>query len=139
MRGDGNSFFGISTGDDLNKVPQFVIHGSGRVGIGTMNGDHKLNVKGTIKAEEIIVDEVPADFVFEDDYELMSLSKLEQSIKQNKHLPGIPSAKEVEANGVSLGEMQTKLLQKIEELTLYVIDLKKENEMFKQRLALLEK
>jgi hypothetical protein len=93
----------------------------------------------------VVVETVGADFVFEDDYQLMSLNDLEQQIKANKHLPGIPSAKEVEENGVSLGEMQAKLLQKIEELTLYVIDqdkkldvLKEENEQLKKRISLLE-
>ena len=62
-----------------------------------------------------------ADFVFEDDYALPSLSEVERHIALNKHLPGIPSAAEVEAEGVALGDISSKLLQKIEELTLYVI------------------
>jgi hypothetical protein len=79
------------------------------------------------------------DFVFEESYELMSLEEVEQHIKQNKHLPDIPSEKEVLENGLGLGEMQAKLLQKIEELTLYMIELKKENEILYERLSLLEK
>ena len=83
----------------------------GNVGIGTTNpGTYKLAVKGTIRAEEIVVETGWSDFVFEDDYQLMSLNDLEQRIKADKHLPGIPSAKDVEENGMSLGEMQAKLL-----------------------------
>ncbi|MGH7453858.1 MAG: TMF family protein, partial [bacterium] len=68
-----------------------------------------------------------------------SLEEVEQYIKTNKHLPGIPSEKEVAENGVSLGEMQAKLLQKIEELTLYMIELKKENDLLQKRVSSLEK
>lgn len=112
----------------------------GNVGIGTASPDnYKLAVNGAIRSKEIVVETGWSDFVFEDDYPLPSLSEVEQHIKAHKHLPGIPSAKEVEAHGVSLGQMQSKLLQKIEELTLYVIDLKKENEGLKERLVQLEK
>ncbi len=94
-----------------------------KVGIGTTNPNRKLDVNGTIGAKEIIVTETGwSDFVFEEDYELMPLKDLEKSIRENKKLPDIPSEKEVRENGVSLGEMQAKLLQKIEELTLYVIE-----------------
>jgi len=108
--------------------PTFVITHSGNVGIGTQNTDeYKLAVKGTIRANEIKVEAGWADFVFEDDYQLPTLDEVASHIKEKKHLPNIPSAKEVEENGVSLGEMNSKLLQKIEELTLYIIDL--ENRM----------
>jgi hypothetical protein len=65
------------------------------------------------------------DYVFEDSYNLLELSEVEQFINKNKHLPGIPSASEVEANGIDIGDMQSKLLLKIEELTLYIIKLEK--------------
>ena len=94
---------------------------NGKVGIGTNNPDEQLTVNGRIHAEEIIVSSVSADFVFEDDYQLASLSKVEEFIEKEGHLPEIPCAAEVEKNGVSLGEMNIKLLQKIEELTLYII------------------
>lgn len=101
---------------------------SGNVSIGTINPDQKLTVKGKIHAEEVIVDlAVPADYVFAKDYPLMPLHKVEQYIKNNSHLPDVPSATEIKDKGLSMGEMQNKLLQKIEELTLYVIELKKEN------------
>jgi len=79
-----------------------------------------------------------SDFVFNEDYHLKPLNEIEEFIKINKHLPEIPSAKEVEANGVALGEMQAKLLQKVEELTLYMIELKKENDTIKKKLAELD-
>ena len=112
------------------------INRNGNVGIGTTQPDEKLTVKGKIHAEEIIVDtNVPApDFVFEDNYNLPTLVQVEQHIQDHKHLPDVPSAKEMQENGVNMGEMQMKLLQKVEELTLYVIDLKKENEAMKEEL-----
>jgi hypothetical protein len=79
------------------------------------------------------------DFVFASDYSLMSLDELAQAIKDQKRLPGIPSAQEVETHGLNLGEMQAMLLQKIEELTLYLIDLKKENESLKNRVSEIER
>jgi len=101
---------------------------------------YEMAVDGKIIAEEVTVmlSENWADFVFDDDYKLMPLNEVEQHIKKNKHLPGIPTAEDVDANGVGLADMQAKLLQKIEELTLYVIDLKKENEMLKARVGSLE-
>jgi len=128
-------------GDDLIGAGQgLVIADGGNVGIGTTNPQSKLAVNGTITAQEVVVTlDGWADYVFEDDYQSMPLDELEQSIKKNKHLPGIPSAEEVAANGVNVGEMQAKLLQKVEELTLYVIELKKENEQLKRRVESLEK
>ena len=97
--------------------------------------DLKLSVDGGVVAKEMVVTLNDwADHVFEDDYNLMSLSDLESSIKSNGHLPGMPSEADVIKNGVSVGEMQKKMMQKIEELTLYVIELKKENERIKAQL-----
>ena len=99
----------------------------GYIGIGTTNPDEKLTVNGVIHAREVKVDlNVPlADFVFKPDYKLMSLPQVEQFVKANNHLPQMPSAEEVAKNGLSMGEMQNKLLQKVEELTLYVIEQQK--------------
>jgi hypothetical protein len=99
------------------------ITSAGNLGIGTTNPDQKLTVKGKIHAEEVIVDlNVPvADYVFKPTYKLMPLPEVEQFVKENSHLPEIPSAKEITKNGLSMGEMQNKLLQKVEELTLYMI------------------
>jgi len=73
------------------------------------------------------------DYVFEEDYKLLSLSEVEQYIQQNKRLPEIPSAREAEENGIDLGDMQVKLLLKIEELTLYILDLQKQIDELKKR------
>ncbi|MGD8781985.1 MAG: hypothetical protein PVH88_23855 [Ignavibacteria bacterium] len=108
----------------------FRINSLGNVGIGTDDPQgYKLAVAGNMIAEEVVVklEEDWPDIVFEKDYNLKPLTEVENFIKENKHLPDIPSAEEVKEEGLSVGEMQAKLLQKIEELTLYVIDLKKEN------------
>jgi len=95
---------------------------SGNVGIGTTSpGSYKLAVNGTIRAKEVIVDTVWSDYVFKPDYNLASLSEVEGAIKREGHLPGIPSAAEVAEHGISMGDMQSKLLAKVEELTLHLI------------------
>ncbi|MCH7498188.1 MAG: hypothetical protein IH971_10095 [Candidatus Marinimicrobia bacterium] len=115
------------------------IKAGGNMGIGTTNpGTYKLAVNGEIRAKEVIVETGWSDFVFEEHYALRPLSEVEAFIKANKHLPDIPSEKEVSENGLGLGEMQAKLLRKVEELTLYMIEMKKENEAFRAGLARLE-
>lgn len=99
---------------------------NGNLGIGTLNpGTWKLAVNGKIRAKEIKVETGWSDFVFENDYKLPTLKEVEKHIKENGHLKDIPSAKEVKKNGIFLGEMDSKLLQKIEELTLYTIQQEK--------------
>ena len=106
--------------------------GSGQVGIGVDDPEYKLDVAGTvhansiiadgnIRASEIIVSTTGADFVFADDYQLRPLSEVKTFIQENKHLPEIKSAQEMQENGVGINELQTQLLQKIEELTLYIL------------------
>ncbi|MFZ5972137.1 MAG: hypothetical protein ACOYXA_11140, partial [Bacteroidota bacterium] len=73
-----------------------------------------------------------------EDYNLKPLEEVEQFIKENKHLPGVPNAESLKANGWQVGEMNNKLLEKVEELTLYLIELKRENEDLKIRLEKLE-
>lgn len=123
------------------------------VGIGTYNPSFKLDVNGTsrftgrmiveddLESKKIKVSANPGtvpDYVFKPDYELRSLSELESFIKINSHLPNVPSAKEVEANGQDVGDMQLKLLEKIEELTLYVIEQNKEIIKLRQDVKALE-
>ncbi len=117
-------------------VTKVVFTREGNVGIGVINPKQKLVVDGKICAKEVRVsldDELCwPDFVFAENYQLTSLEETEKFIKQNKHLPNLPSANDVSKNGIELGEMNAKLLQKIEELTLHLIQLKKENEEIKK-------
>lgn len=101
---------------------------NGNVGIGTTTPDAKLAVLGTIHTNEVKVDlSVSApDYVFESTYALPTLDELSAYIKVNKHLPEVPSACVMAENGVNLGEMNMLLLKKVEELTLYMIELKKQ-------------
>ncbi len=118
----------INANSDNNYAGKdLVINHLHNVGIGTSEtGTHKLAVDGTIGAREIIVETGAwSDFVLNKDYELKDLEEVENFIKENKHLPDIPSEKEVLENGIQVGEMNAKLLQKIEELTLYMIEMNK--------------
>ncbi|MCC9070324.1 tail fiber protein [Flavobacterium sp. F-65] len=102
---------------------------NGNVGIGTVSPDSKLTVAGNIHAQEVKVTinagKVP-DYVFANDYKLKPLQEVEKYIKENNHLPEIPSAKEIENNGLMLAEMNMNLLKKIEELTLHTIEQQKD-------------
>jgi len=110
-------------------VDAFYVTSSGKTGLGVVpSGDYRLEVNGTIRAKEIIVASDWADFVFDEDYKLPSLSEVEAHIAEFGHLPGIPSEEDVESQGVSLGEMNARLLQKVEELTLYTLEQQKEIE-----------
>jgi len=110
------------------------------IGIGTMNIDpnFKLSVNGAIRAKEIKVETGWADYVFDDDYKLPSLSQVQEFIKKNHHLPEVPSAADVKTDGINLGEMNALLLKKLEELTLYLIEQKKEIALQNAHIARLE-
>jgi len=129
-----NGNVGIGTTFPLQKL--HVIGGalfSGNVGIGTNNPSYKLSVNGTIQSTEVVVESGWADYVFEKDYRLVPLEDVEMFIKENKHLPNMPSAKQIAENGLHLGDVQKRMMEKIEELTLYVIELKKEIENIKNK------
>lgn len=111
---------------------------SGNVGIGTRSPSNALDVKGTIRAEEVIVQTGWSDFVFEDDYQPPTLDEIAAFIAEKGHLPEIPSAEEVAANGVTLGQMNARLLQKLEEMTLYLLDLQDQNRDLVERVNKLE-
>lgn len=98
------------------------------------NATYMVDVNGNVRANKIVVNTTGADFVFGPGYQLPSLQDLEKFIKENHHLPDITPAKQMQANGVDLGDNQTKLLQKIEELTLYVIELNKKNELLQKEV-----
>jgi hypothetical protein len=133
-----------TTSQDAPAVPRFLINVNGNVGIGTPSPDAKLTVKGSIHTEGVDIDMTGAlaqipDYVFEKDYDLLPLSELETYINQNKHLPEVPSAKEMEANGLDVKEMNLLLLKKVEELTLHLIELNKVIEGQNGRIKILEK
>lgn len=99
---------------------------NGNVGIGTLDTQgYKLSVNGIIRAKEVKVESDWADFVFKKDYRLPTLREVEKHINDNGTLPGVPSEKEVKADGINVGEVNALLLQKIEELTLYTIQQQK--------------
>ncbi|MGQ7855245.1 hypothetical protein ACUN24_13505 [Pedobacter sp. WC2501] len=123
--GDQNLHIQVYNGDGtLVTLNSLVISGTnGNVGIGTANPTEMLTVAGKIGAREIKVStNAGADFVFEPDYKLTDLAELEKFVKTHKHLPDIPAAKQMVENGVNLGELNIKLLQKVEELTLHLIE-----------------
>ena len=133
--GDGRSYFKFG---DTKNGGWFSLYNNkkvtinGTVGIGTSNPTMPLEVNGKIRAKEIIVESGWADFVFSDEYKLPTLLEVESYIKKQGRLPDMPSEVEVQENGIGLSEMSTKLLQKIEELTLYVIQQEKEIDLLKQ-------
>ncbi len=123
-----------------NNSEKLTILSNGNIGIGTTStGTHKLAVDGTIGAREIIVETGAwSDFVFDDNYKLKDLEEVENFIEENNHLPDIPSEKEVLENGIQVGEMNAKLLQKIEELTLYMIEQNKKTDKLIEKVDKLE-
>ncbi|HEU4555609.1 MAG TPA: hypothetical protein VFS25_22375 [Chitinophaga sp.] len=133
-----NAAFVIGQRTALNAYSERLrIDTNGNVGIGTTDSKgYKQAVAGDMIAEKIKVKQQSAwpDYVFADQYQLPSLQEVEQFVKTNKHLPDMPTAEEVKKEGMDVEEMNRKLLQKVEELTLYVIELKKETTLLKQQL-----
>lgn len=145
--GNWGVYHANSGGSPAALTPFFYIGATGNVGIGTGNPQYLLSVKGTIGAEEFIVTNTGwSDYVFRPDYHLQPLREVGAYIQANHHLPDIPSEVEVKEKGVSMGEMQTKLLAKIEELTLHMIRehdrndrLEQQNQELRDRIGRLEK
>lgn len=119
--------YGAASGGTTNWGSYFVgsnyMSGDLRIGTTSAATGYILSINGKVACEEVLVQDMTAwpDYVFKPEYKLMSLNKLEQSIKENGHLPGLPSAKEIETNGLHLGNMQKQVVEKVEELTLYTI------------------
>ena len=131
----------LSIDNNINFAGSAIMNQTLAIGTPTVPSGYLMAVKGKIIAEEIKVRKFDTwpDYVFDNSYKLKSLYEVEQYIKKNNHLEGIPSAKQAESEGIEVGEMQAKLLEKIEELTLYLIELKKENDKLAQKVAELEK
>jgi hypothetical protein len=142
--------YGLNANNTLNFNSGFVLqHNANNVAIGVKllhlystqvsignkiygDTDYRLTVEGKIRARELRLDtDVWPDYVFAENFRLQSLHDVEKFIKENKHLPGVPSATEIDNDGIAVSEMIKVQMQKIEELTLYMIELKKENEMLK--------
>ncbi|MDQ3290887.1 MAG: hypothetical protein M3Q05_06305 [Bacteroidota bacterium] len=157
--GSGNVFIGIDAGYQEKGSSKLYIANSststplvygefnnnklvvnGWLGIGTNNssGDYKLSVNGKIRAKGLKVETGWADFVFADNYKLRSLEEVATYIKTNKHLPDVPSEAQVAKEGVDLGPMQATLLQKIEELTLYLLQAHEETKQLRQEVEALK-
>lgn len=117
-----------------------IVNTNGRVGIGTMDPQSELAVKGTITSKKVkVMQDGWADYVFDSSYQLPSLAQVESFIKEKKHLPEIPSAAEIKKEGLDIGDNQAMLLKKIEELTLYVIQQNKEISQMRQEITELKR
>ncbi|WP_404421609.1 hypothetical protein [Nibricoccus sp. IMCC34717] len=121
-------------------VERMRVDSTGNIGIGTVAPTEKLSVNGKIRAKELVIETIGwPDFVFRPNYALISLGETERFINQNGHLPGMPSATEAETAGVSVGDMQKRLLQKLEEMVLHQITLEKRISQLEARNTELEK
>lgn len=129
-QGQGLNFWQPCGANQLTANYRLFLADNGNIGIKTNNPQAELAVNGTVLAKAVRVNISATywpDYVFGNDYKMMTISELESYVNENRHLPGIPSASEVEKEGsVDLGEMNTLLLQKVEELTRYIIDLQKQ-------------
>ena len=130
--------FEISDDDGSSYQDILFLSDTGYVGIGTTAPAHKLDVCGTIRCKSIKVKAGWCDYVFENDYQLRPLEEVEAFIDANHHLPNIPPASTVEGEGLDLGDMQTRMMEKIEELTLYTIDLNKQVKELQAQLDAVE-
>ncbi|HTK18819.1 MAG TPA: hypothetical protein VL442_04880 [Mucilaginibacter sp.] len=124
----GFTFDNTIDGTSFTRLVTITGNGNMLIGQSTQaNSAYKLDVYGKARANEIVVNTSGADFVFGKQYALPKLSDVKTYIDKNQHLPEIPSAKEMQTNGMSVGEINTKLLQKVEELTLYLIEKDKQD------------
>lgn len=133
------SIQGMTTDGGTPTSVLFISTASGNVGIGTTSPSHKLEVAGTVRAKEIVVESTGwADYILDPMYQLESIDEVEAHIKAHGSLPGIPKADEVAQNGIDVGTMQAKLLAKIEELTLRQIAQEKQLRAHAEEISLLQ-
>lgn len=137
--GGGNSGGSSSDSTLWTTVDTSIVFNGGNVGIGVSNPGSKLAVNGLINATAVeVTATIPVpDYVFSPDYQLPSLQSVKEYIEKNRHLPEIPSEEIIKRDGINLGEMDLRLLKKIEELTLYQIALQQELEILKNELETL--
>ena len=145
--------FGSTNGSEGNGFANYIMYlrDNGQIGMGVKPNEftdftesgYRLHVRGGIISEKMKVAIINsadwADYVFEDNYQLIPLEEVQAFIDENGHLPNVPSAENVCKNGIDLGKMDAKLLEKIEELTLYMLAMKKENDILKAKVETLEK
>ncbi len=129
-----------ASGELVISAPEYKSRFNGKVGINSSSPDSELTVKGTIHSQEVKVDlNVPGpDYVFEENYPLRRLDETKAYVAQHKHLPGIPSSAEMQRNGVNLLEMNMKLLEKVEELTLHLIEQERKMELLNREVQQLK-
>ncbi len=144
VNGGGVGYVGTQSSHPLglqtNNTEQVRIMVNGNVGIGTINPTERLSVNGNVKAKKLIVTQTGwPDYVFAPQYELKPLSVVESFIKKYKHLPDIPSEKEVAEQGLDVGQTEALLLKKIEEFSLYLIALNKKIEKQEKQIQLLQR
>jgi hypothetical protein len=140
--GWGTQITFIASPNDGEYKRRMVINGNGNIGIGTNNPDTRLSVNGITKAKEMIVTDQASewpDYVFDEHHPLQDLDSLEVFITRNKHLPDIPIKQAVEKSGQNLGFIQTKLLRKIEVLTLYSIKLNNQSKEKEEQIEQLKR
>jgi hypothetical protein len=133
------STYGIALGSQGNEIMRLLSSGNVLIGkTSQTNSGYKLDVNGNARINQVVVNTTGADYVFDSSYHVPSLKDVEAYIRQQHHLQGIPSASQQQKEGLNVGDNQTRLLQKIEELTLYIIEQGKELETLKKQNQRLE-
>jgi hypothetical protein len=138
---DNHLEFWTNTASNSGLIERMRVTNAGNLLIGQttqVNPAYKLDVAGYVRASEIVVNTTGADFVFDPSYKMSSLSSLEKYIRYNHHLPEIAPAKQMQAEGLNVGENETKLLQKVEELTLFLIEKDKQLKEQEERIKRIE-